>query len=194
MPGPDLAIGADGLARCAWCDGHADYMEYHDREWGRPATRDEEWFEKVSLEGFQAGLSWLTVLRKRDRLRHWFLNFDPRQVASLEVDRIEEMLLDPGIIRHRGKVLAVVGNAQLALGLIEEFGSLGAFFGGYREPSRPRPRSLAEVPAITDTSIALSRDLRKRGWSFVGPTTMYALMQSMGLVDDHLVGCHLAES
>ena len=109
MPGPDLAIGADGLARCAWCDGHADYVEYHDREWGRPATRDEEWFEKVSLEGFQAGLSWLTVLRKRDRLRHWFLNFDPRQVASLEVDRIEEMLLDPGIIRHRGKVLAVGG-------------------------------------------------------------------------------------
>lgn len=192
MAGSDVVVGEDGLARCAWCCGHDDYVDYHDREWGRPAIGDEEWFEKVSLEGFQAGLSWLTVLRKRERLRHWFHGFDPSLVAAIGSERIEEMLLDPGIIRHRGKVEAVIANAPLALDLIAEFGSLDAYFTGFREPERPRPRAMASVPATSETSQRLSRDLRRRGWSFVGPTTMYALMQSMGLVDDHLEGCHRA--
>ena len=193
MSAAGLLTGEDGFQRCAWCAGHEDYIAYHDEEWGRPALSDNEWFEKVSLEGFQAGLSWLTVLRKRDRLRHWFHGFDPLRVASIPESRIEEMLADPGIIRHRGKVESVIANARLASGLIDEFGSFGAYFEGFREPTRPRPREMSEVPAITDTSVALSSDLRRRGWRFVGPTTMYALMQSMGLVDDHLVGCHRAE-
>ena len=193
MPPNDLFTGVDGRPRCGWCAGHDDYIAYHDEEWGRPAVSDIEWFEKVSLEGFQAGLSWLTVLRKRDRLRHWFHGFDPLRVAAIPESRIEEMLADPGIIRHRGKVESVIANARLASGLIDEFGSFGAYFEQFREPTRPRPREMSEVPAITDTSVALSRDLRRRGWRFVGPTTMYALMQSMGLADDHLVGCHRAE-
>ena len=193
MLGADLVTGEGGLQRCAWCAGHDDYVAYHDDEWGRPPVSDVEWFEKVSLEGFQAGLSWLTVLRKRDRLRTWFHGFDPARVAMIRPGRVEEMLADPGIIRHRGKVESVIANARLASGLIDEFGSFGAYFEGFREPTRPRPRAMSEVPAITDTSVALSRDLRRRGWRFVGPTTMYALMQSMGLVDDHLVGCHRAE-
>ncbi len=193
MPPNDLFTGVDGRRRCGWCAGHDDYIAYHDEEWGRPAVSDIEWFEKVSLEGFQAGLSWLTVLRKRARLRHWFHGFDPLRVAAIPESRIEEMLADPGIIRHRGKVESVIANARLASGLIDEFGSFGVYFEGFREPTRPRPREMSEVPAITDTSVALSRDLRRRGWRFVGPTTMYALMQSMGLADDHLVGCHRAE-
>ena len=190
----DLFTGNDGLRRCAWCAGHDDYIAYHDLEWGRPAVTDVEWFEKVSLEGFQAGLSWLTVLRKRDRLRHWFHDFAPDRVAAMPAHRVAEMLSDPGIIRHRGKVESVIANARLASGLIDEFGSLGGYFEGFREPPRPRPRTMSEVPAITDTSVALSRDLRRRGWRFVGPTTMYALMQSMGLADDHLVGCYRVET
>lgn len=185
----DLVEGPDGQKRCGWCEPHEDYRTYHDVEWGRPALDDVEWFEKVSLEGFQAGLSWLTILRRRDRFRQVFSGFDPRIVARFGEADVQHLLGDPGIIRHEGKIRAVISNAACVPALIDEFGSLNAYFEQFREPPRPAPKTLAEVPPFTETSSALSRDLRRRGWRFVGPTTMYALGQSMGLVDDHLDGC-----
>lgn len=185
----DLVLGADGRRRCGWCEPHADYRAYHDLEWGEGPSHDLEWFEKVSLEGFQAGLSWLTILRRRDRFREVFEGFDPYRVQVFGEREVERLLNDPGIIRHEGKIRAVIANARCAVALIEECGSLGAFFERYREPERPAPISLSDVPTSTSTSAALSSALRQRGWKFVGPTTMYALGQSMGLVNDHLSDC-----
>lgn len=184
--------GSDGRLRCPWCIGHADYEAYHDLEWGRAPETDHEWFEKVCLEGFQAGLSWLTVLRRRTTLRHAFADFDPEVVRRFDERRVERILTDPGVIRHRGKVASVINNAQRAVEMIERWGSLAAFFSRFAEPAQPRPSSMLDVPAVTPVSTALSTELRRAGWTFVGPTTMYALMQANGLVDDHLALCATA--
>jgi len=189
MDRPDLVLGPDGLQRCSWCEPHDDYRRYHDLEWGVAPTRDLEWFEKVSLEGFQAGLSWLTILRRREHLREVFAGFDPYEVMTFGEREVRQMLGDPGAIRHEGKIRAAISNAGRAVELIDECGSLSAFFERFREPARRDPETMADVPVSTATSTMLSSELRRRGWRFVGPTTMYALAQSMGLVDDHLTGC-----
>ncbi len=176
--------GADGRTRCSWCGEHADYVAYHDEEWGVPCGDDRRLFEKVCIEGFQAGLSWLTILRKREAFRRAFRDFDFEVVARFNARSVERLLGDAGIVRHRGKIEAAISNARCALELREEFGSLGAYFWTH-EDRGPYAGELATTPA----SQALSRDLRRRGFRFVGPTTMYALMQAMGLVNDHVSGC-----
>ena len=189
----DLAVGADGHARCAWSGGDPLYDEYHDQEWGRATTSDVRLFEKIVLEGFQAGLSWITVLRKRERFREVFAGFDPEAVAGFGEAQVTLLLADAGIIRHRGKIEAAINNAECAIEMIDGFGSIA----GYVWPQAPiaevAPRSFADIPVLTDGSTALSKDLKRRGWKFVGPTTMYAFMQAMGLVNDHLVGCWVRE-
>jgi DNA-3-methyladenine glycosylase I len=170
----DLARGDDGIVRCAWGDSTPDYRVYHDDEWGRPVADDTRLFEKLCLEGFQAGLSWLTILRKRENFRQAFNGFDFHQVARFTDKDVERLLQDAGIIRHRGKIEATINNAQRAVELTEEQ-SLAHFVWGYDDPK------------------PLARDLKKRGWRFVGPTTVYAFMQAMGLVNDHLPGCDARE-
>ena len=185
----DLRLHSDGNARCGWCGDDEDYVAYHDAEWGVRAMSDNEWYEKVCLEGFQSGLSWITILRRRAAFREVFANFDPDVVATFTDSDIERLVLDERIIRHRGKISSTVNNAKRALELRTEFGSLDAFFMNYVEPDGHRPDALGDVPAQTDTSRALAKELRRRGWTFVGPTTMYSMAQSMGLVNDHLIGC-----
>ncbi|MDH5722857.1 MAG: DNA-3-methyladenine glycosylase I [Alphaproteobacteria bacterium] len=188
-PKKALITGADGKARCWWCGDDAQYMRYHDEEWGRPVTNDRRLFEKICLEGFQAGLSWLTILRKRDNFRAAFDNFECSIVAQYDESRIEKLLQNEGIIRHRGKIEATINNAGRALEMIEEFGSLSEYFWRYKPDEHDSPKTVC-IPSKTERSIALSRDLKKRGWKFVGPTTTYAFMQSMGIVNDHIEGCH----
>ncbi len=194
MSAPDgLITGADGLARCWWCGDDALYRGYHDREWGRPVGSDIRLFEKICLEGFQSGLSWLTILRKRENFRAAFYGFDFRKVAAFGEADVERLLGDAGIVRHRGKIEATVNNANRALELAGEAGSLAAYFWRFETPEEDRPgrldrAALAEL-AQTDMSRSLSKDLKKRGWTFVGPTTCYAFMQAMGLVNDHLEAC-----
>jgi len=188
----DLRVGGDGLARCAWVGEDAEYSRYHDEEWGRPLRGDRALFEKLSLEGFQAGLSWITILRKRPRFREVFAGFEPAAVAAFDETDVERLMQDAGIVRNRAKIEAVIGNARLLLQMRpgELDGLIWSFAPDADEAApRPRPRSFADVPATTPASIALSKTLRTAGFRFVGPTTMYALMQSAGLVDDHLVGC-----
>ena len=188
-----LAKGADGLMRCWWPGAYEDYQRYHDEEWGRPVRDDFRLFEKISLEGFQSGLSWLTILRKRDNFRRAFKSFDYRAVARFNQRSVERLLRDAGIVRHRGKIESVLNNARRACELAEEAGSLAAYFWRFEPPPRERPRRVTHAQLMklsqTDASRALSRDLKKRGWSYVGPTTAYAFMQAMGLVNDHLDGC-----
>jgi len=185
-----LDIGEDGRPRCSWGAEPEIYRVYHDEEWGRASTDDHRLYEKICLEGFQAGLSWLTILRKRDNFRSGFAGFDPALVARFGESDVDRLLADPGIIRHQGKIRSTINNAGRALDLIEERRSLAAYFWEWASPDDRVPD---EIPAITEASTALSNDLRKRGWSFVGPTTVYAFMQSMGLVNDHLSGCHVRE-
>lgn len=192
-----LIQGADGLLRCWWHGGHEDYQEYHDHEWGHPVKDDHRLFEKICLEGFQAGLSWLTILRKRENFREAFLGFDFEKVAQFGEKEVGQLLQNAGIIRHRKKIESTINNAREAIKLAEEFGSLAAYFWQYTPPVSERPDrmdhdSLLQI-SKTPTSIALSKDLKKRGWSFVGPTTAYAFMQAMGLVNDHLEGCAFRE-
>ncbi|MDL5487315.1 DNA-3-methyladenine glycosylase I [Microbacterium wangruii] len=185
---PAIRIGPDGLARCAWADADDEYRRYHDEEWGRPLHGDRALFEKLSLEGFQAGLSWITILRKRPRFRQVFAGFDPAVVADFDESDVERLMADAGIVRNRAKILAVIGNARI----VREWdpGELDALMWSFApSPRAERPTTFAEVPAVTPASAALSKELRRRGLRFVGPTTMYALMQSAGMVDDHLVGC-----
>jgi DNA-3-methyladenine glycosylase I len=170
----DLARGDDGIVRCPWGDSTPDYRVYHDDEWGRPVSDDTRLFEKLCLEGFQSGLSWLTILRKREAFRAAFAAFDFHQVARFTEDDVERLLQDAGIVRHRGKIEATINNAQRAVELTEEQ-SLAHFVWSYDDPK------------------LLARDLKKRGWRFVGPTTVYAFMQAMGLVNDHLPGCDARE-
>lgn len=187
-----LVRGEDGKLRCCWCTGDALYLAYHDNEWGRPVTDDTRLFEKVCLEGFQAGLSWLTILRKREAFRRAFAGFDFQRVARYTPARVNRLLQDSGIVRHRGKIEAAVSNARCACKLADEYGSLAAFFWRYLPEKRPRHLTLATLRRLSETreSRALSHDLKARGWRFVGPTTMYALMQAMGMVNDHIEGCH----
>ncbi len=186
----DLRIDADGTARCGWCGDDPLYRSYHDHEWGRPLHGNDSMFELLSLEGFQAGLSWLTILRKREAFRRAFAGFSIERVAAFDERDVERLLEDAGIVRHRGKIEATIGNAVAALDLSEGLSELVWEFAP--SPGASRPTALADLPAATSESAALSKELRRRGFRFVGPTTVYALMQSAGLVDDHLEGCQVA--
>ena len=192
-----LATGADGRTRCWWCASAPEYLAYHDTEWGFPVTDDRRLFEKICLEGFQAGLSWLTILRKREAFRRAFSGFDIARVSRFAPARVERLLADPGIVRHRGKIESAINNARRARELAAEFGSLSAFFWRF-EPSpasRPARLTMAALMGMNTSpeSVALSKELKRRGWTFVGPTTVYAFMQAMGLVNDHLEGCHVRD-
>jgi DNA-3-methyladenine glycosylase I len=192
-----LVEADDGRARCWWCASAPDYATYHDEEWGWPVHDDVRLFEKICLEGFQAGLSWLTILRKRENFRKAFAGFDYRRVARFNQRSVERLLKDAGIVRHRGKIESTINNAKRAIELEDEFGSLSAFFWERVPPKSERPRRTTHAAlmklAKTPASAALSSDLKGRGWSFVGPTTVYAFMQAMGLVNDHLEGCFTRE-
>lgn len=187
MSRPDVLVGGDGLARCGWVGADPEYSRYHDEEWGRPLHGDQPLFEKLCLEGFQAGLSWITILRRRPGFRDAFDGFDPDLIAAYGPERIEQLMLDPRIIRNRAKIEATIGNARRLITMAD--GELDALVWSFAPAGRPRPRTTADVPALTAESTALSGALRGRGFRFVGPTTVYALMQSAGLVDDHLAGC-----
>jgi DNA-3-methyladenine glycosylase I len=188
-----IIIGDDGRGRCFWHGGLEDYRRYHDEEWGRPVTDDFRLFEKICLEGFQSGLSWLTILRKRENFRAAFAGFDFDKVAEFGEEDIARLLADAGIIRHRGKIVSTINNAGRARELRDEFGSLAKFFWSFEPGTHERPEmmDLATLRAnpTTPVSVLLSKTLKKRGWTFVGPTTVYAFMQAMGLVNDHLDGC-----
>ena len=178
-------IAPDGRPRCAWAGGAPEFLAYHDKEWGFPVADDRRLFEKLCLEGFQSGLSWRTILNKRENLRAAFHQFDFERIASFNERDVERLLQDAGIVRHRGKIEAVINNARRALELVEREGSLAAFVWRYESDAGANP----EVRSTSPESIALSKELKRRGWSFVGPTTVYAFMQAMGLVNDHAEDC-----
>jgi DNA-3-methyladenine glycosylase I len=187
----DTTIGADGVERCWWCGDDPLYVSYHDEEWGRPLHDERTLFELLCLEGFQAGLSWITILRKRVAFREAFEGFDPEVVARFGEREVERLLADPGIVRHRGKISATIANAEAVVAMHHEGTSLEQLVWSHAPAPRKRPlRSRAEIPAETPESAALAKALRGRGMRFVGPTTVYAFMQSAGLADDHLAGCH----
>jgi DNA-3-methyladenine glycosylase I len=177
----------DGKLRCQWCAATEEYLAYHDREWGFPVADDFRLFEKICLEGFQSGLSWRTILTKRENFRAAFKGFDFHQVARFTERDVQRLLQDEGIVRHRGKIEATIHNAKQAQELVKETGSLAAYF--WRFEPEDAQRVPDQVPATTSASEALSKDLKKRGWKFVGPTTVYAFMQAMGLVNDHAADC-----
>ena len=188
-----VVLGEDGVARCWWADsagvGGDLYREYHDREWGFPVSDDHRLFEKLSLEGFQSGLSWLTILRKREAFRRAFAGFDFDRVSRFDERDVERLLADASIVRHRGKIEAVINNAGRAVEMVESEGSLAAFVWQFEPDPRARGLRREAIEAHTEESRALARELKRRGWRFVGPTTVYAFMQAMGLVNDHLDGC-----
>ena len=186
-----IIVGEDGVARCWWADSAPEYRAYHDTEWGFPVSDDRRLFEKLSLEGFQAGLSWLTILRKREAFRRAFAGFDFDRVARFDDGDVARLLDDAGIVRHRGKIEAVINNAQRAVELNRSEASLAAYIWRFEPAARTDGldrAGLAELPWTADSK-ALAKDLKARGWRFVGPTTVYAFMQAMGLVNDHLEGC-----
>jgi len=185
-----IVVGEDGLARCPWATSTPEYQRYHDLEWGRPVGDDGRVFEKLCLEGFQSGLSWLTILRKREGFRRAFAAFDPAVVAAFGEADVERLLADVTIVRHRAKIVAAIENARATLRLREEGISLAALLWRHEPPRRRPPRTMADLPGSTPESRALSGLLRKHGFRFVGPTTAYAAMQSLGVVDDHLGACH----
>ena len=187
-----LVVGDDGIARCGWADSAPEYRAYHDGEWGFPVADDVRLFEKLSLEGFQAGLSWLTILRKREAFRNAFAGFDFEQIARFDERDVARLLQDASIVRHRGKIEAVITNARRAVELVQSESSIASYVWRFE----PVPRTgrldraaLADLASTTESK-ALAKDLKRRGWRFVGPTTVYAFMQAMGLVNDHLDGCH----
>ncbi|MCR4265576.1 DNA-3-methyladenine glycosylase I [Nitratireductor sp. ZSWI3] len=188
-----LITGADGTTRCFWPGDLPDYLAYHDHEWGRPVTDDHRLFEKLCLEGFQSGLSWLTILRKRENFREAFEGFDFERVARFTEQDVDRLLGNPGIVRHGGKIRSTINNARRAIELCEKEGSLARYF--WRQEPQPHERpDLVDYATLvanpkTEISTRISKDLKKRGWSFVGPTTIYAFMQAMGLVNDHIEGC-----
>lgn len=179
--------GPDGKPRCGWCSAAAEFFDYHDKEWGFPVADDQRLFEKICLEGFQSGLSWRTILAKRENFRKAFHGFDFDKVARFKARDVERLLKDEGIVRHRGKIEAVINNAQRAQELVREAGSLANYFWRFE----PDVKTLVAPQSVStsDASVALSKDLKKRGWKFVGPTTVYAFMQAMGLVNDHVEAC-----
>ena len=184
---PKTMTGSDDQTRCSWCAAAPEFLYYHDTEWGFPVSDDQRLFEKLCLEGFQAGLSWRTILAKRENFRAAFHNFDFNKIASFTQKDVDRLLKNEGIIRHRGKIEAVINNAQRAQELVEQEGALATFIWRYEPEAKklPEPQSASTSPE----SIALSKDLKKRGWKFVGPTTVYAFMQAMGLINDHVKGC-----
>jgi DNA-3-methyladenine glycosylase I len=188
-----LARGDDGVVRCSWSGSDPLYTRYHDEEWGFPVADDRRLFEKICLEGFQSGLSWLTILRKRDNFRAAFARFDRDRVASFGARDVTRLLRDQGIVRHRGKIESTINNAKRARETAHEHGSLARFFWSFEPPPCVRPKrltwSVLRTMATTPASTALSKSLKAHGWTFVGPTTAYAFMQAMGLVNDHLEGC-----
>ena len=181
LPGPD------GRERCSWCAGAPEFLPYHDAEWGFPVSDDRRLFEKLCLEGFQSGLSWRTILNKRENFRAAFANFDVDAIAQFTEADVERLLQDKGIVRHRGKIAAVINNAKRTKDLIAEAGSIAAFVWRYEVPAGEAPPPQSQTTSAE--SIALSKALKKRGWAFVGPTTVFAFMQAMGLVNDHALGC-----
>lgn len=188
-----IVTGTDGQNRCAWHGGLPDYQHYHDEEWGRPVADDIRLFEKICLEGFQSGLSWLTILRKREAFRAAFAGFDFDVVAGFGDADVARCLADTGIVRHRGKIVSTINNARRARELRAEFGSLARYFWGHEPSSAERPAVVTweaiRANPTTPVSVRISKDLKRRGWTFVGPTTVYAFMQAMGLVNDHIEGC-----
>ena len=193
-----LIKGEDGKLRCFWHGNDPFYLQYHDREWGRPVGDDIRIYEKICLEGFQAGLSWITILRKRENFRKAFAGFDFKKVARFTKKDVERLLKDEGIIRHRGKIEAAINNAQKTIEVIDEFGSLAAYFWRFEPEPKARPKRMdlktLKSRPLTVESKALSKDLKKRGFKFVGPTTVYAHMQASGMVNDHLEGCCVREA
>jgi DNA-3-methyladenine glycosylase I len=185
-----LVVGADGRSRCAWATSSPDYVAYHDDEWGRPVHGERALYERITLEAFQSGLSWLTILRRREGFRAAFAGFDPDRVAEYDEDDVARLLADPGIIRNRAKIVAAVTNARAVVRLRED-GGLDQLVWSFAPTPRSRPAALSDVPAVTPESTALAKALRKQGFAFVGPTTAYATMQACGLVDDHIAGCHV---
>jgi len=179
--------GPDGKPRCTWCGAASEFLDYHDREWGFPVSDDRRLFEKLCLESFQAGLSWRTILAKRDNFRAAFHGFDFDRVAQFGEADVERLLADAGIVRHRGKIEAVLNNAKRAQEMVAGEGSLARFI--WRFEPRGEPRAEPQTVSVSPASIALSKELKKRGWKFVGPTTVYAFMQAMGLINDHAQGC-----
>ncbi|OJF90361.1 DNA-3-methyladenine glycosylase I [Pararhizobium antarcticum] len=197
MTANGIITGEDGRDRCAWHGNLDDYRRYHDAEWGLPMADDIRLFEKICLEGFQSGLSWLTILRKRDAFRAAFAGFDFDAVATFGEDDIARCLADAGIVRHRGKIVSTINNARRAQAMKTEFGSLARYFWAYEPQPSERPavvtREVIAANPTTAVSIRISKDLKRRGWTFVGPTTVYAFMQAMGLVNDHIEGCFCRE-
>ncbi|MEO7008665.1 MAG: DNA-3-methyladenine glycosylase I [Caldimonas sp.] len=193
-PADGLFESDDGALRCLWCQATPAYRHYHDHEWGFPVTDDRRLFEKLCLEGFQAGLSWLTILNKREAFRRGFAEYDAEKVAVFDAADVARLLGDAGIVRHRGKIESTINNARRVLELRREFGTLAAYVWRYEPAPSSRPRRLTwtalKAMSSSAESTALSKDLKKRGWTFVGPTTMYAFMQAMGLVNDHIEHCH----
>ena len=186
---PDLVVGPDGLARPVWASADPMLRDYYDTEWGMPVTDERGVFERLSLEAFQSGLSWRTILAKRPAFRRAFAEFDPDVVATYGEREVETLMADAGIVRNRAKILATITNANATIALRTD-GGLSDFVWSFRPPETPVPRTAADVPTRSDESLALSKALRKRGFAFVGPTTMYALMEALGIVDTHLVGSH----
>lgn len=190
-----LFTAADGKPRCFWCEATPAYQRYHDTEWGFPVTDERRLFEKLCLEGFQSGLSWLTILAKRDAFRRAFAGFEPAVVARFSGADVERLLGDAGIVRHRGKIESTIENARRLLELQAECGSLASYAWRFAPAAKSRPRRItyAALKTLSQTpeSVAMSKDLKRRGWRFVGPTTVYAFMQAMGLVNDHIEGCHV---
>lgn len=187
-----LFTGPDGRDRCGWCAATPDYIDYHDHEWGFPVSDDRRLFEKLCLEGFQSGLSWRTILAKRENFRAAFDGFDFTRIAGYGEADVARLLADAGIVRHRGKIEATINNAQRAVELVTSEGSLARYIWRF-EPSAGEVATPQTV-STSEASVALSRDLKKRGWRFVGPTTVYAFMQAMGLVNDHALGCAVREA
>ncbi|QKX18861.1 DNA-3-methyladenine glycosylase I [Microbulbifer sp. YPW1] len=179
--------GPDGMPRCGWCAAAPEFFDYHDREWGFPVDDDRRLFEKLCLESFQSGLSWRTILAKRENFRKAFKNFDFNKVARFTEKDVERLLGDEGIVRHRGKIEAVINNAQRAQELVKQEGSIAAYI--WRHEPTPQNGQAPQSASTSETSKALAKDLKKRGWKFVGPTTVYAFMQAMGLINDHLEDC-----
>jgi DNA-3-methyladenine glycosylase I len=189
----DVVIGEDRLARCSWGASTPELQRYHDEEWGRPVGDDERVFEKLCLEGFQSGLSWLTILRKRDGFRRAFASFDPSVIAGFRDADVDRLLADTGIVRNRAKIRATITNAQATIGLREQGISLAALLWKHEPGLSPPPTSMGVLPGSTPESKALATELRSYGFRFVGPTTVYAAMQSLGVVNDHLVDCYFRD-